>query len=137
MQDEPRFHLSLTTGDLEQQRAFYVEVLGCKLARSCEAFEDYDFFGHQLTFHRAETALSLPSELFHFGALVSWDEFDRVLSRLRQAGASFVMEPKLQAEGTVDERRKFFVRDPSGYHLEFKCYRDLDRALARLPSYAR
>jgi extradiol dioxygenase family protein len=132
-----RFHLSLATRDLEQQRAFYVDVLGCSLARIAAAFEDYDFFGHQLTFHRSEAALGLGYEHFHFGAIVGWSEFHVACARLQAAGARFLIEPVSQAVDTVDERRKLVVLDPTGYAVELKCYRDDSRALMHADAYPR
>jgi extradiol dioxygenase family protein len=137
METQPRFHLSLLTADLDRQRAFYVDVLGCKLARTTAAFEDYDFYGHQLTFHLRPRALELPYADFHFGALVSCQEFERVSARLSDLGATFIIEPTQQAVGTVDERRKLVVLDPSGYALELKCYVDETRALVREQAYPR
>lgn len=137
MHDAASFHLSLVTHDLERQRAFYVELLGCRLARTAAQFEDYDFFGHQLTFHRRDASLGLPYETLHFGANIGWDDFDRLCARLKAAAVRFVVEPTAQAEGTADARRKLVVLDPSGYAVELKCYRDESRALAHAPAYPR
>lgn len=137
MDAPPPFHLSLTTAVPDRQREFYSEVLGCKLARRTAEFEDFDFFGHQLTFHRRAQALPLPYESFHFGAIVSWDAFDAAHARLVQASARFLIEPTEQQAGTEDARRKLVVLDPSGYAIELKCYRNPARALARAEGYAR
>jgi extradiol dioxygenase family protein len=131
------FHLSLTTAEPERQRTFYTEVLGCTVARTTAEFQDFDFFGHQLTFHRRAAPLPLPYESFHFGAIISWDEFDAVHARLQRASARFLIEPTEQAAGTEDARRKLVVLDPSGYAIELKCYRNPSRALAQAEGYAR
>lgn len=133
----PCFHLSLVTADLERQRHFYTEVLGCPPGRTADSFEDFDFFGHQLTFHRSSAGLSLPFETLHFGAMVSAEEFERVHARLLAAGATFVIAPQLQAAGSVDERRKMVFVDPSGYAVELKCYKDSARIFAEQPAYPR
>lgn len=131
------FHLSLTTADPDRQRAFYTDVLGCTLARKTAEFQDFDFFGHQVTFHQRPESLALPYEAFHFGAIIAWDEFDALQERLKRASATFVIQPTEQASGTEDERRKLVVLDPSGYAIELKCYRNPARALAQAEGYAR
>jgi len=137
MDSTPSFHLSLQSDDLPRQRAFYTEVLGCKLARTAPNFEDYDFFGHQLTFHRSATPNVLPYETLHFGATLSLEKFEQLQKALRAAGARFLIEPEVQAAGTPDERRKLVALDPSGYAIEFKCYVDPARALVQAASYPR
>jgi extradiol dioxygenase family protein len=67
MHESRGFHLSLVTADLAAQRAFYTEVLGCELARTGADFEDYDFFGNQLTFHQRTEALGLGYQTLHCG----------------------------------------------------------------------
>jgi hypothetical protein len=53
------FHLSLPVRDLAAQRDFYLRVLGCKLCRVGQGFEDFEFLGHQLTFHEKPLGLDL------------------------------------------------------------------------------
>ena len=45
------FHLAINVTDLEATRVFYGEVLGAKEGRSTRTWVDFDFFGHQLSFH--------------------------------------------------------------------------------------
>ena len=45
------FHLAINVTDLETTRVFYGEVLGAKEGRSTRSWVDFDFFGHQLSFH--------------------------------------------------------------------------------------
>ncbi|MDB4986062.1 MAG: Glyoxalase/bleomycin resistance protein/dioxygenase [Myxococcaceae bacterium] len=136
--DRPtRFHLSLVTADLDGQREFYVELLGCRQARVGADFEDFDFFGHQLTFHHRSASLELPYALFHFGAIISWSEFDRVAARLLAAPTRFVIEPQTQGAHGAEERRKMVFLDPSGYAVELKCYVDEAHALSQGAAYPR
>ncbi len=46
------FHLSLVVPDLNRVRAFYVDVLGCRVGREMGSWLDILFFGHQLTIHQ-------------------------------------------------------------------------------------
>ena len=47
------FHLAYHVRDLDQARAFYTGVLGAVEGRSTATWVDFDFFGHQLSLHRA------------------------------------------------------------------------------------
>ena len=44
-------HLVITVTDLEAERVLYGEVLGAKEGRRTSTWVDFDFFGHQLSFH--------------------------------------------------------------------------------------
>ena len=48
------FHLALPAYDLESTEGFYVDSLGCKLARRYEDRITLDFFGDQLVCHLIE-----------------------------------------------------------------------------------
>jgi extradiol dioxygenase family protein len=137
MDPQTRFHLSLVTDDLDRQRSFYVDVLGCLQARAGADFQDFDFFGHQLTFHRRDAALCLPYASFHFGAIVGRSDFERAAERLRGSGARFLIEPQAQKIGTPEERHKLVCLDPSGYAVELKAYVDELRALVSGAAYPR
>ena len=131
------FHLSLITTDLPAQRRFYVEVLGCSPARVGPDFADFDFFGHQLTFHQRAEGLRLGFETLHFGAVIAEPLFQDLRARLEQAGVPFVVAPQQQAQGTPDARWKMVFLDPSAYAIELKCYTDPSRLLASAAAYPR
>ena len=44
-------HLVINVTDLEAERVLYGEVLGAKEGRRTSTWVDFDFFGHQLSFH--------------------------------------------------------------------------------------
>ena len=48
------FHLAIPVHDLEAAEHFYVELLGCKLARRYPDRITLDFFGDQLVCHLTE-----------------------------------------------------------------------------------
>ena len=48
------FHLAAPIRDIDETRAFYAGLLGCTQGREAERWIDFDFFGHQLSFHLAE-----------------------------------------------------------------------------------
>lgn len=118
--------------DLESTRHFYGEILGCQEGRSTDTWVDFDFFGNQISAHN--TGAVVPIKLTglvddkkvpmpHFGAVLSWDEFDRVARRIREAKYPFVLEPTVRYAGKPGEQMTMFVLDPGGNALEFKAFR--------------
>ena len=67
---------------------------------------------------------------FHFGVVLSVEDWDALVDRLRSAGADFLIEPRVRFEGQPGEQRTCFVRDPAGNALEFKAFRDLGQLFA-------
>lgn len=53
-----RFHLAYHVTDLDEARAFYGDLLGCKEGRSTETWVDFDFFGHQISLQWVNRLLS-------------------------------------------------------------------------------
>ena len=113
--------------------AFYFEKLGCKVGRSAERWIDFDFFGHQVSAHLVDGALSpaetnpvdgekVPSR--HFGVILDWDEWHAMKDRLEADDTDFIIPPTTRFAGEVGEQGTMFFRDPSGNALEFKTFRD-------------
>ncbi|MEE4296812.1 MAG: VOC family protein [Wenzhouxiangella sp.] len=137
----PRFHLALPVTDLLQTLAFYTDILGCGTGRSDDRWVDVDFFGHQLVLHLVEpdqhpAASTNPVDghavpASHFGPILEWDDFHALADRLRAAGVDFVIEPYLRFEGLRGEQATMFVADPSGNHLEFKSFRNIEMLFAK------
>ena len=135
----PPFHLAIPVDDLEAARSFYVDLLGCGVGRSSDRWIDFDFFGHQVVVHRSEECSSDAARnpvdgdrvpVPHFGAVLAWDEWEVLAQRLRSAGTSFVVPPRVRFEGEIGEQGTFFVRDPAGNALEFKTFRDPSQLFA-------
>lgn len=125
------FHYSFHTRDLHDARRFYGELLGCREGRSAESWVDYDFFGNQISIHRGEPApftntgrvdgIAVPMP--HFGAILSWDEFNAAAARLQAAGIPFIIAPAIRYPGAPGEQATMFLRDFGGNALEFKAFR--------------
>ena len=94
---------------------------------------DFDFFGHQLSAHvHADppqprwtgqvdgVAVPMP----HFGAIVPWDDFHALASRLQAAGIPFIISPRIRHEGRPGEQATMFLQDPSGNAIEMKAFRN-------------
>lgn len=137
-QDYPRFHLALPVDDLAAAAQFYGELLGCSQGRSSERWIDYDFWGHQLVVHLVTELAAVATNPVdgeqvpagHFGPILPWDEFEPLVARLRSAEVPFVIEPYGRFQGRRGEQLTMFVRDPSGNHLEFKAFRNIEMLFA-------
>ncbi|HUJ62160.1 MAG TPA: VOC family protein [Kofleriaceae bacterium] len=133
------FHYAFLVRDLDETRRFYVDVLGCREGRSAPTWIDFELYGNQLSCHLGEppptadvgrvdgVAVPMP----HFGAIVSFDEYEALAARLVAAGVAFVVTPRIRYAGEVGEQGTLFFRDPSGNALEFKAFRRPDEVFAR------
>ena len=126
------FHYSFFVNDLESARRFYGDLLGCREGRSTGTWVDFDFFGNQISAHTtgAVTPVQNTGEVEgikvpmpHFGAILPWDVFHELASRLRRAGTGFIIEPRVRFEGQPGEQATMFLLDPGGNALEFKSFR--------------
>jgi len=126
------FHFSFFVRDLVTTRRFYGEVLGCREGRSTEVWVDFDFFGNQISAHTTGRVTRTQNKgevdgvavpMPHFGAILSWDEFQALAGRVRAAGVGFVIEPRVRFAGQPGEQATMFFLDPSGNALEFKSFR--------------
>lgn len=126
------FHFAFPVRDLASTRAFYGGLLGCAEGRSTDSWVDFDFFGNQISAHlgaaRAPGAVGHVDQVEvpipHTGAILPWEEFQRLAERLRAAGTRFVIEPMVRYRGRPEEQATMFLLDPSGNALELKAYRD-------------
>ncbi|MFT5052922.1 MAG: extradiol dioxygenase family protein [Chlamydiales bacterium] len=135
----PPFHLAFPVNELVSTRRFYGECLGCIEGRSSESWVDFDFFGHQITAHMTPAStVEVPTNpvdgdrvpIPHFGAVLPWAEWQQLAERLQSHGIAFLIGPRIRFEGEAGEQGTFFVRDPSGNHLEFKSFKDMQRMFA-------
>jgi uncharacterized protein len=124
--DEDVFHLAIPVRDLDETQSFYVEQLGCKLARRYPDRVTLDFFGDQLVCHLSDEWDQDP-DLYprHFGVTFRHrDDFDRLLALARRRCIPFLRDVQSRFEGLVEEHLTFVLRDPSNNLLEFKHYHD-------------
>ncbi|MCY3002437.1 MAG: VOC family protein [Planctomycetota bacterium] len=135
----PAFHLAFPVTDIAATRAFYVDVLGCKVGRSAERWIDFDLGGHQISAHLVDAALARAETnpvdgdnvpVRHFGLILEWRAWHEFAERLRARGTRFLIEPHIRFKGEVGEQATMFVVDPSGNALEFKSFQDPRRVFA-------
>jgi hypothetical protein len=127
------FHLAIPVDDLARAEEFYGELLGCPRGRRSSEWIDFDFFGHQLVAHlspgecRAAATNMVDSHdvpVRHFGIVLSPAAWRALAERLKRAGATFLIAPNVRFKGEPGEQGTFFIRDPAGNALEFKCFED-------------
>ncbi len=134
------FHLAIPVDDLRAARHFYGEVLQCREGRTDELWTDYDFYGHQLVIHYkpkgGEEIHHNPVDghdvpVPHFGVVLPWDEWEKLVDRVKAAGVSFVIEPYIRFAGQTGEQATVFFMDPCGNALEFKAFKDIGQLFAK------
>lgn len=126
------FHLAAPIRDKEETRVFYTTMLGCTVGREADHWIDFDFFGHQVSFHVCQEAENLATNTVdgksvpvrHFGAVLPWADWHTLRDRLIAAGTDFVIDPYVRFKGETGEQATMFFYDPSGNALEFKSFRD-------------
>ena len=133
MSNLPPFHLAVPVKDKENTREFYGGLLGCKTGREADTWIDFDFFGHQLSFHvKPEAFRNEPTNkvdgkdvpVRHFGAILEWNDWNQLADHLRNSNISFIIDPYIRFEGEVGEQGTMFFCDPSGNALEFKSFKN-------------
>ena len=119
-------HIAIPARDLDEAVEFYVFKLGVKLARRYADRVTFDFFGDQLVCHLCE---EVPDEAIayprHFGvSFAKAEDFDRLLRLVEHRKLTVLSGPSLRFEGTAEQHRTIFLKDPSNNVLEFKNYDD-------------
>ena len=134
------FHLAIPVNNVEKNRTFYRDILGCSEGRSSDHWVDFNFFGHQLVIHykesKQEEEYSNPVDghnvpVPHFGVVLAWQQWHDFAERLKQHQIKFVIEPYIRFEGQVGEQATLFFKDPSGNALEFKAFKNMDQLFAK------
>ncbi|MGZ3238080.1 MAG: VOC family protein, partial [Burkholderiaceae bacterium] len=93
----PIFHLAFPVLNLKESKDFYVNVLEAKIGRVRDQWIDIYLFGGQITLHEQPTQV-LPEEqhgVRHFGAVVSWTDWEALAKRLEVQGVKFKGKPTL------------------------------------------
>jgi extradiol dioxygenase family protein len=137
----PRFHLAFPVHDLEAARAFYAGLLGCGVGRESSRWIDFDFHGHQITAHLSAGGAGADANAVdgdrvpvrHFGLILERADWEALAARLRDAGVTFLIEPRVRFKERPGEQATMFVTDPSGNALEFKSFADETAIFARDP----
>jgi uncharacterized protein len=125
------FHLSTCVHNLDAARYFYKRVLGIEERRASQTSAHFDFYGCQLTLHEVPgySAKSIQREVDaedvpvpHFGAALSFAEFEKVRKQLIKHNIEFVMKPHVRFINKRHEQHVMFIEDPSGHGIEIKSF---------------
>lgn len=134
------FHLAYPIKDKEETRRYYRDVIGCKQGREADTWVDFDFYGHQVSFHVKPESFATPDAtnevdgkhvpVRHFGAVLEWEEWHALKDRLEAAKTEFIIKPYIRFKGETGEQATMFFCDPSGNALEFKSFKDKSQIFA-------
>jgi uncharacterized protein len=132
------FHLAFHVRDLNEARAFYGTVLGCREGRSTDTWVDFDFFSHQISLHLGEPFQTTNTgkvgahmvPMPHLGVILLMDDWNALAERLKQHKVAFVLEPQVRFAGQPGEQATMFFRDPSGNPIEVKGFASWDAVYA-------
>jgi len=127
---EPLFHLSIPVDDLDRAKAFYVDTLGCTVAREARGRFDINFFGHHVVAHLSPREArkahgEIPSDgdtapLRHFGVILPLDDWKEMERRLTKRNVPFTLSPRLSFAGKPAEQHIMMLPDGCGNIVEFK-----------------
>jgi len=133
------FHHAFAVRDLTSTKMFYRDLLGCREGRSTDTWVDFEFYGNQLSAHLGQPTPpaamghveNVDVPIPHFGALLEWEEFQKVAARLGGAGIAFLIPPSVRYVGLPAEQATMFFLDPSGNAIELKALRNPAATFAR------
>lgn len=125
-----QFHLALPCVSINKTQTFYKDALGATIGRSAIKWADINLYDHQITFTECGpfkfecqsynfNGDLLPS--FHFGILLSEDEWQALLDRIHAHNIPITSQVKFLAD-KIGEHQSFFIKDPNDYTVEFKCF---------------
>lgn len=130
------FHAFFYVTNLNASIGFYRDVIGCKVKHSNETSFTIDFFGHGISFEYNQNFVGLPQWLtcestnvdyrqyvpsMHWGInLNTKEQFEEILAHVKSHNAEFVVPATRYNTGGNNEQALFFIKDPTGYVLEFR-----------------
>ncbi len=126
------FHLALQCRNKRETKLFYKNILGFNIGREGEKWIDVNMHGNQLTFTEISnftplfqlyTLESHDLPVFHFGIILNFRTWNHVYNNLYDKGIEVGVEKEFFVNN-VGEHTSFFIKDPNGYNIEFKCFKD-------------
>ncbi|QNJ97136.1 VOC family protein [Constantimarinum furrinae] len=129
---ENRFHISLPCMHIEATEKFYTQILGAAKGRSAKNWVDINLFDHQLTFTKSgKFKFDYPSYTFentvlpsfHFGILLPDSTWNTLYKKMHAENFLYIDKTSFLT-GSKGAHKSFFLRDPNGYIIEFKCFKD-------------
>jgi len=125
------FHLSLPCENLVETKMFYADTVGASLGRYSNNWVDINLFGHQVTFTQVgKFDFTNPNytfegkvlSSFHFGVILDIETWGEIYSKLNNQNLELTSQATF-LKNKSGEHLSFFVKDPNGYMLEFKSFK--------------
>lgn len=118
------FHLSIGVKSIDDSVGFFENVLQSTIThKDPSGYVNVDFYGNQITLKLIPDINPEMREL-HFGVNLSLEKFNKLSKQIMDTNYKGIMsEPKVVDEGTPLERRKMYVKCPTGYIFEIKGYK--------------
>jgi extradiol dioxygenase family protein len=136
MKEMKPFHAFFYVTDLQKSVQFYRDTLGCEIKRSTENSFTIDFYGHGISFEYNPQFKPLEQYLtcnstdvddrqyvpsMHWGVnFTEENDFNEILNRIEKTKTQFVVSPTEYNSEQSNLQRLFFIKDPTGYVLEFR-----------------
>ncbi len=129
---DANFHISLPCDNIEDTKAFYLDIIGATSGRQAKNWLDVNLFNHQITFTKAgKFNFNSPNYVFegkilpafHFGIIVDVDTWGKIYTKLQNQNLELVTQATFLKD-KKGEHLSFFIKDPNGYILEFKSFKD-------------
>lgn len=111
-------HTIVWCKDKHKSSRFMAEILSLPEPRTFGPFEIVDA-GNDVSLDFHEMGGPIPPQ--HYAFLVSDEEFDAGMARIRDKGLTFWADPEGKREGEInnnDGGRGVYFRDPDGHYLE-------------------
>tara|TARA_B100000579_G_C22790952_1_gene834468 strand:+ start:790 stop:1215 length:426 start_codon:yes stop_codon:yes gene_type:complete len=129
--EKPLIRIGIGVGDLEVSLRFYVEKLGCQVARERRDSVEIDFFGYSVVLHARcgdgsgkDINDTRPAGDSYFGLVVSWADWHQAVSHLTYVGTKFKANPEIVNNDSGEREASFILEDPSRNLLRFVAYED-------------
>lgn len=127
---ENQFHISLPCLHIAATEKFYTQIIGVTTGRKALNWVDINLFGHQITFTKSGKfnfeypsysfeKTVLPS--FHFGVILPQDKWATLYANLKKEDFLHIDKTTFLS-GKKGAHQSYFLRDPNGYIIEFKCF---------------
>ncbi len=121
------FHLAIPARDLDDSARFYVDGLGCRLARRYADRITLDFFGNQVVAHLSDRWDREVTDLYprHFGTTFARrEDFDALLRLADERDLTRFADVTTRFPGLPEQHLTVVLQDPANNLVEFKHYDD-------------
>lgn len=120
---ESTFHLSIGVNSFKEEVGFFTALLGAVVTHEDPNYVNLDVFGAQITLKEIPGIKPVLSE-FHFGFNLTLKAFDDIAASILKCNSVHVVaQPTVVDANTPMERKKMYLKSPTGYLVELKGYK--------------